>query len=670
MNGTATLPDPQAVTTINTAEAGTSVGIQASVVHHASVYQISANDPPEKKYATGVRYLEDGVPHKAQELLSAAIADGLDTAEVRFHWMLAMFSKRSDRDLFQDERDRVVEAAERFADYGDDDYGAALEAMRELVDQLFRDSPRSTDLAEKRILALPSRIKRRAVRHLDKVLSSATKEQVWASTKRQAEGDQFANNRLGRVWAYFQADPIPPRHRHAEPPRTPPRQTYRVVAGLLLCVLAVGYLGWLTASSANVGGIIAYVLALASGYVATRDAFEWRYRDNRIRSEELRRLSASAAENARGRGFTAKVSRSFDYYFTKYRPHSIDRDSWLAETAGIRTRLRAEVAESYREQRIPVERVTWLIRYHAIDAQRRWKAGTLDDYRSRFAVPDTTKLRCALSLTVLVLTLAAVVETSVQAAPITAPIATAVALAGGLYSARTGYGICSERRRYRDDSDEVQRQDEGRQEEYRRWKKKLGAIRPREDEMETWLRSDTMMLIDRALRHYRMSWRDVIAYAVLQVPARNANRGRVRGGPWRYDRYGLRLFLITKDGVREVSSELNFRTAEFDGEERNNFRFEAVSSVNVVVKGSSGEHSLRLTLMNGPVRDILVTSAMDLEDDGDDTPVAERPRDEISPGDTNDPLAMSLDASGFLPTLRILEGIAAEGKNWITRGTY
>lgn len=87
-------PEPPAITTDNTAGYGATVGIQAGVVHHANVYQVSADDPPEKKYATGLRYLDNGVPLKAEELFSAAMADGLDTAEVRFHWVLAMFSSR------------------------------------------------------------------------------------------------------------------------------------------------------------------------------------------------------------------------------------------------------------------------------------------------------------------------------------------------------------------------------------------------------------------------------------------------------------------------------------------------------------------------------------------------------------------------------------------------
>ena len=185
--------------------------------------------------------------------------------------------------------------------------------------------------------------------------------------------------------------------------------------------------------------------------------------------------------------------------------------------------------------------------------------------------------------------------------------------------------------------------------------------------METWLRSDTTILIADALEHFRISWRDVISYAVLRVPTPNASRAHERNGPWRYNRYALRLFLITEDGVREVSKVLNFETGAFNGEERNTFRFDAVSSVNVV-KGTDGRQNLRLTLTNGPARDILVTKGSE-EFAEHDQRNPERP-DTGPEAEPDNPVDVSLDTTGFAPTLRILEGIAADGKNWIARGNY
>lgn len=662
-------PEPRDLRTENSAGPGSMVAIQASVVHNANVYQISATDPPEKKYQTGVRYLEDGVPRKAEELFSEAMADGLDTAEVRFNWALSMFSARSDRDLTKDERVRLNDAAKRFVAYEDDeDYGPALGAVRELIVNRLDPSAEGIDLAEKRILALPVELREKTLRHLDKVLSAATKDDVWANTKKQAHLDRHSGNRADRVWAYFEADPAGPRARPAQLPHIGSGERARIAAGTLLCALAVGYLGWLTISSAAPVAIVAYVLALASAYVTARDAFEWRYRVRRFSWEELWRHGSAADANSQGQGFAASVTRSFELYFSKYRPRESHKDWWLAETAGIRRHLRDEIVEIYRERDVSLANVVWLIRYHAIAAQEQWLAGTIDDHKVRFHVPDRTKIRCVLGLTILLLTVGSVVQNALQAQPFGAAIATLLVAAGGLYTARKWNKVASGRRHYLDDVDDEGRRKEGRENEFRRWTQRLRDARPSEDEMETWLRSDTTILIADALEHFRISWRDVISYAVLRVPTPSASRAHEHNGPWRYDRYALRLFLITEDGVREVSKVLNFETGAFNSEERNTFRFDAVSSVNVV-KGTDGRQNLRLTLTNGPTRDILVTKGPDREFAAYDQ--WSSGRTDLDPeGESDNPLDTTLDTTGFAPALRILEGIAADGKNWISRGNY
>lgn len=662
-------PSPGDIRTDNSAGPGTMVGIQASVVHNANVYQISATDPPEKKYQTGVRYLEDGVPRKAEELFSAAMAAGLDNAEVRFHWALSMFSGRSDRDLTKDERDRLAKAAERFVAYEDDEeYGPALGAVRELIVNRPDPSAEGIELAEKQILALPVELREKALRHLDKVLSAATKDGVWANTKKQAHLDRHSGNRGYRVWAYFEADPAGPRARQAQLPHVAAGERARIAAGALLCALAVGYLGWLTISSAAPVAIVALALAIAAAYFTTRNAFEWRYRAKRLGWEEHRRHAGAANSNSDGKGFAASVTRSFEYYFSRYRPEGSNKDWWLAETAGLRGYLRDEIVEIYRERDVSLANVVWLIRYHAIDIQKQWLSGTIDDHKVRFHVADKTKIQCVLGLTVLLLTMATVVQTAIQTQPVAAAISTFLAGASALYTARKWNGVASRKRHYRDDLDDAQRREEGRTQEFLRWKKRLKDTRPSEDEMETWLRGDTTILIADALDHFRITWRDVISYAVLRVPTPSAERAQERNGPWRYNRYALRLFLITEDGVREVSKVLNFETGAFNSEERNTFRFDAVSSVNVV-KGTDGRQNLRLTLTNGPTRDILVTKGPDQEFAEHDLRNPERT--DLDPEDDPDnPLDTSLDTTGFAPTLRILEGIAADGKNWIARGNY
>lgn len=191
-----------------------------------------------------------------------------------------------------------------------------------------------------------------------------------------------------------------------------------------------------------------------------------------------------------------------------------------------------------------------------------------------------------------------------------------------------------------------------RQVAYQNWKSFLDSTRPSELEMETWLTCDKTLFVDEALRHHQLTWRDLITHAILMTPASPYKRGRVKGGPWRYSRYNFRLFLVTQDGVREISTEFNFADARREKVQRSNYRFDAFSSVQVTERVDVG-YDLELILTNGPVRDIRVKDA--------DT-------HQLAPGEDAEEIAkINLTSAGFAHTFHLLEGIAADGKGWIER---
>jgi hypothetical protein len=80
--------------------------------------------------------------------------------------------------------------------------------------------------------------------------------------------------------------------------------------------------------------------------------------------------------------------------------------------------------------------------------------------------------------------------------------------------------------------------------------------------------------------------------------------------------------------------------------------YASVSSVRVKV-ASEFEYTIELTLSNGPTRPIRVTEPVTIEEGSADDPV--------------DVARMDRDATGFTHALHILEGIAAEGRDWINR---
>ncbi|NUS43211.1 MAG: hypothetical protein HOQ24_05925 [Mycobacteriaceae bacterium] len=654
-------PQPPASSHVtNTAQ---TVAIQGQVIHNATVY-MNVDLDPEQEFERGLQALEEGVPIHAEKKISNAIMRGYRNSRSRFYWVHAMFSKRSYRDLDRVERSRLDALAGELDGFPEDKYRNALEAFVELIALLHREHTdhdrESHDMVEKRILSMDAELLELTQRHLEFVLSGATKDKLWTDTRDRARKGRFSGDRAHRVWAYFHPEPV--RARALEPDPIQPADWTPVVAGSAAAAVAAGYLFWTLLTNIEVAALLAFIAAGAAGYIGIPEAFEWRYRVERIRLEDERNSANAMSGHPRGKGFARKVSLSFDRYFGKYRPPGWEVDDWLAHTVGVRDRLRREITHIYREQSVPHERVKWLIGFLAQDVRDRWMNGTLFDHHQRFAVSARTRNRCLLGLTAMLACTGYAVAAAVPAEPFAIAL-TIVGLAfGGPYTAWRWHRNVAEQRRFDDDTTEYEARLARRTAAYRRWKGKLDSIRPTDREMETWLYYDKTVLIDEALRTYRLSWRDVIAHAVLPGPAAQTRAGRTSRSTWRYSRYDLRVFLITEDGVREVLAQLDFEHIVFPGQERNNYRFDALSSVYVVEHADNGR-ALSVTLTNGPARTINVTAAEIMR------PPAVRSNSDVSELPEYF-LEMNLSAAGFWHAQQILEGIAAEGKGWIDRNDF
>ncbi|KJK42834.1 hypothetical protein UK23_35525 [Lentzea aerocolonigenes] len=622
------------------------VGIQGSIVHESNVYVVHPDATPEQKYAVGVRYLHDGVPAEARRLIGDAIAHGYETGEVRFHWMLAMLSKRSLRDLSAQEQDQLELASRNLESYLENAWKRALTTVFSLLTQL---NAGDCSVALKELRKLPPEQRDKILRHLDLVLTGGAKESLWAETKDMAERLRMSNDRSNRVWAYFEPDPIGARARQPVDDQTVPGDRTRAVAWSVATAAVFGFLGWTAVRQLPV--VLIACLALAGAvYVGGRNWSEWRYRSRRLAAKERDHVGRSGGEQSAEPGFVSRVSRDFEYYFSKYLPDGVERQHWRSITSGIRRTLRDEVVEIYRESRTEAERVKWLVRHLASDVRTRWSQGTLHEHRVIYRVSSATKAWCIASFVTGGAALLWLAFVALQADLWWSMPALFALVAGGREAALGWYWIVSESRRAAEDREEYEQRLRARSSAYEQWKQKLDATRPSESEMENWLTCDRTVLLDKALRHYGLVWRDIITHAFLSSPAKAYKRARVRRGPWRYSKYDARLFLITQDGVREVSTELDFEHAALGGQERTNFRFDAVSSVHVVQSGTA-DCKLELTLFNGPSRNIRV---VDAELGG-----------AANSESTDKPSEASLDSAGFAHTLHILEGIAAEGKNWI-----
>ena len=67
---------PQEQTFTNVADGNAYVGFQAQEVHIEGGYHVSDDDPPERQFEVGLRYLEISAPAEARELIMKAVARG------------------------------------------------------------------------------------------------------------------------------------------------------------------------------------------------------------------------------------------------------------------------------------------------------------------------------------------------------------------------------------------------------------------------------------------------------------------------------------------------------------------------------------------------------------------------------------------------------------------
>lgn len=637
------------------------VGIQAETVHDSHVYIVHPDASPQEKYRVGVRLLEDGVPSRAREMITDAIARGHDGAEVRFHWVLAMLSARTHHDLSGEEIQQLRYVAGRVRDYAEDEWTEGLRVAFDLLAALSSVGSETGPVLEQ-LQDLPHHQHDAILRHLDLMLTGGLKDYLWAETLEQARAERFANDRDQRVWTYFTPTPIGAR---AVPPRPSTASAAKAALPLRAVLFVVSSaLLWCLALSANpTQAIFELPVAVGAGVTAAHFGVRWwgRWPGPGIAAgarvpqpRDPAAGSASGPDSSDG-GFTKRVRHSFDHYFSRRRPHGFTSDAWLAHTDQIRSGLAAEIADLYRESRISVERVDWLIRYLAEDARNRYNNGTLFDQRQDRTSGRTKALTVA-AFAVLGAAALAAFATAVTDAAQQRVLWAFLAVLGAAWSGHAAGSRWLEVRREKHRLDRENReyveQLAARQSAYQRWQSFLDDNRPSEQEMETWLACDKTLFVDEALRHHRLTWSNLITHTILVTPAPSYKRGRVRGGPWRYSRHVFRLFLLTQDGIREISSEFDFSDATRRNEQRNNYRFDALTSVQVTENADVG-YDLELLLANGPARKIRVKDA-----EARQLAPTENPQ-EIS--------EISLSAAGSTHTFRLLEGVAADGKSWIER---
>ncbi|MFF0721695.1 hypothetical protein [Micromonospora sp. NPDC003816] len=638
-----------APTTTNIAQGEAHVEVQAGVVHgDINYYRSPPGSTPEEQFTMALRYLNARARNEARELIEKAAAGGHLTTEVHFYRLIALLSGRTLRQLPPEDVDSLRAICADMSQLVDqDEWAAGVKAIIRLLKPIPADE---ADRMVKEIEAL-NRPQREAIYgHLEALREGAMQEEMWRKSFALAKVQRLQGDRLGRVWKFFHPTPAPPRSIPVRPAAVATRDWLQAGVGAVVFALAVTQLILLVAAHGTFApllGLLAGLSGLAAFCFGGADRY---YRQLRLRVKEAQiRPPQQRRREAPLGGFARKVDRLFDRYFSRYVPPDTDRAYWRAQTAGIQRHLRDEVVEIYREQRIDADRIAWLVRHLVSDVRQRWEQDTLTAHHQQLRIPARTRVLHVGGLTLLIVGALWVIPAVIGGAPLSGTGWLLLASASAVPAVRASFRIIAERRRVVDDQEERDVKDAARGAAYRRWCRKL-ADKPSDTEMAAWLENDRKVLVDQAMHQYRLRPSQVIAHAFIEAPAPSCKRARYPQGPWRYSRYRLLLFLLTEDGVRQVSCDLDFQTVESDNTQRLNYRFDAVAAVRIDGVATR-QQTFKLTLVNGEFVETKVGELEEetLQEDENAVKIAR----------------LSLDASGLPHTLHILEGIAAEGKEWV-----
>ena len=651
-------------THFNSAGDNANVDVQADTVYGVSIvhFHEAPYDPPEgasaeEKFRTGVKNLGGGKASKARALIWEAMTEGHETSEACFYWVIAMLSERTIRQFSDEEISQLRKTAKQQPAIATDSWEDGARLVFQLLESVgvLPANPRP-DMAQvvKEFDVLSKKQRDLLLPHLELFLEGPLKDRIWREERSNAEAGQSRGDRKNRAWMFFQPIPAEPRVPQAQPMSTTFTEQLVAWVSTGTFFVAVGFSGYELLRHGADLGLLAYVIALAGAVVAAATSRELRFLAERRRQkdERLSTPARSASAPPRG-GFSAKVDALFNRYAAKYVPDRGERAAWEAATAGIRKFDRDEIIVQYRETRIPADRVAWLVRYRIRESVKSWRSEKLYEYRDQLRPMPNAVAICRAGKAVAILggTVAIVM---LRADPLADAVGAIVSLAGGNWVWRNWLGIYLERRRFTADREDSAHREADSYKEFMRWKDRLKRS-PSDAEMAAWLECDRTVLLGKTIDHYKMARHQVITYALLEEAGPRAKRARVHNGPMRYSRYSLIVFLLSSDGVRQMSAELRFLEGDVIEGDRLNYRYDAVASAHVsLTPRTSGrsriQQKFKLTLVNGEPISVIVAD-FDPED--------------FRQGETEQSLEKAtLDAASVANTLHVLEGIAAEGKAW------
>jgi hypothetical protein len=519
-------------------------------------------------------------------------------------------------------------------------------------------------------------------RHLGIMLPGAMQDRRDADLADEIRRRRIGSDRRSRVPLFFEPDPEPPRLLPAKPPQITGKNWGYFVFGVA-AVIAGEMISVRAAASVRLPAtLLAVAVWVAGTAIAVTVGLPFQYPMWRRIARERERTGTgvpvaapgpmiSPPERAAMQDFADALDRLLDRHFGDALADGADP----VEAAARKATLRQEILEGYFSPSFRVNRLAWLIRWHARQIVALSQADAADELHAAAPQARDGMLRLAASVAASSCGAALGLILAAQASLSTAFLVALFIVVGLYYAAANGLWIYNEQRRHADDRTTLLRRHQQELDAFEQEQERFQA-RPDDREMARWLDYDKDYIRTRAMRQYELKSTDVVSHSVLTEPAPHCQQARQPGGPPRYSKYRVRLFLLTPNGIRMVEEELDFASGALNKQRRVVFRYDAIASLDVqprdvrprgrrqIAAPDGGgpvnqlprpilRHACSIRLMNGP--------DIEIKTDFDDL----LPREH-----REDPEAIQQlidDTTGAVKTLELLESVAAEGDNWIRR---
>ncbi|MBF6317166.1 hypothetical protein IU453_10320 [Nocardia cyriacigeorgica] len=545
------------------AQVGQQIGAQFNdaVIHEVHYYSVSPGDPPERRHAVARAHLDAGNPRRAEEILRSLIRDGHITTERAYLYILAILSSRSYVEITADLSEEIRAATSMAAQLAKDDWWPALSTVDSLLRYAhaeYNDGSGDDEfhVASAEFGALDPARQDEIDRHLNLILSGAVHERLAAERKYQVASERMNGRRVERAGKFFEDDPLPPMKWTAAAIPATAADWRDAILGCSATALAI-----LIALSGDgpAGALMGLAFIAAGGALALPGSIVW---------QTHLRHSASVWWSYQPQANRPEVK--FDKLVDQHFRAGIPTDMWEA-TSGYRGYLKRRLQHQYAFDGGRPGGAVWLIRWHAVRAARQYV----------YLPPQPAEARRAANLRY--------AGTAVWCIGLAVWLATAHYLAfalafGGWWAIRGVARIASVSRAARLLDHDAERLLADEWHGYNNWFRYL-ADRPSDAEMGRWLSMDKSYLVEQALRRANLRERDLVTHVVLAERAPYARKGRVAGGPPRYEAYQVYVFLLTRFGMRTTRTYLNLKTGDIHNEQHQMFAYDAVASASVAETG-------------------------------------------------------------------------------------